>query len=130
GNHLVVPGTVPVVWARWSLFVRLVSDSSAVRDLAGAAHPRTADLGVPFALCADACRLERLGNAVGKSDQHACQQAGLAAKTGPGHIDARSLLPIVAGDQAHHLRRRNFVWLVFQDWRKMKRPGICAGSTA
>src|SRR5205823_2605118 len=66
---------------RRSLFIRLVSHSPTVCDLARTAHPRSANLDVSPDLYPDPGGSERVGNALGKRDQHPSQQAGLAEKT-------------------------------------------------
>src|SRR5262249_34544678 len=64
--------------------VRLISHSPAIRHLAWSTHSRGTDLDVSVDLYPDPGRIERVGNAPGKGNKRAGQQARVTSKARAG----------------------------------------------
>ena len=79
-NYLTIQQPGETVRARRTLFVWFVSDSPAICHLAGAPHSRTTDLDVPVNRSRNAGRAQRVGNALGKSNEHADEQTRFTKK--------------------------------------------------
>ena len=83
-THFAIQRTGQRIRSRRTLFVRFVSHSPTLRDLARTPHSRTTDLDV-FTDCGrNSGRAQRVGNAFGKGDQYARQQTRLSQETAHG----------------------------------------------
>src|SRR5215469_4172968 len=102
--HLAIPRASQTIWTRRIIFVRFVSYSPAVRHMAGTPHPRGTGLDVSFDLYPDPCPAKRVGNAPGKSDQHAREQAYLRKKTS-AHLDfsSKKVKLVIPGEKQFRL---------------------------
>src|SRR5207253_7139498 len=85
-----------------TLFIRLVSDPPALRHLARTAHSRRSDLDVSIdRSCYPRCA-QRVGNALGKSNQHAGEQTVFTSEVSARSIEFQSRFTIhncfTAGD--------------------------------
>ena len=80
-NHFGIQRACETLRSRWTLFVWLVPHSPTLCHLAGTAHSRSADLGIPSDLRANSRFAQRVGNVFGKGDKRAREQTRFAKKT-------------------------------------------------
>jgi len=74
-NYFVVQRARQTIRSRRSLFVRLVSDSPTLCHLAGTSDSESTGLDVSPNFYGNAGRAQRVGNFLGKDDEHAGEQA-------------------------------------------------------
>src|SRR5215831_2147027 len=92
-THFAIPSTRQTVRSCRALFVRSLPHPPAVRDLARAAHARSADLDVLVDLYPHARCPQWVGHALGKGNEHAGQQTRLGEKTS-ARIDVSRAPPV------------------------------------